>query len=137
MNAFPVVYTRGYSPLNDYRVFCLPTSLVKTEKNEFLRCMRGAINTEGARGTIEEPRWCVFRRKNLVLFGVGVLNSMLPGCKPYSYDFVSRRIRCFTGIFFDVSDIKEISDIPLELNYYAELFIKYIDPIPRLAQGLL
>lgn len=124
------IYTRTKEL--DYRAIAIPSEdfCSKEDRLAFRYEIQGVIDVETYVDELNEPRWFYSKRKNLVLFGIGVMNKELSDT--CNTDYVGTPIRGFFGIVFRIG---EIIELPYDKEFFRKVYKKYVEPIWNIEYG--
>ena len=124
------IYTRTKEL--DYRAIAIPSEdfCSKEDRLAFRNEIQGVIDVETYVDELNEPRWFYSKRKNLVLFGIGVMNKELSDT--CNTDYVGTPIRGFFGVVFKIG---EIIDLPYDKEFFRKVYKKYVEPIWNVEYG--
>lgn len=124
------IYTRTKEL--DYRAIAIPSEdfCSKEDRLAFRHEIQGVIDVETYVDELNEPRWFYSKRKNLVLFGIGVMNKELSDT--CNTDYVGTPIRGFFGVVFKIG---EIIDLPYDKEFFRKVYKKYVEPIWNVEYG--
>ena len=118
------IYTRTKEL--DYRAIAIPSEdfCSKEDRLAFRHEIQGVIDVETYVDELNEPRWFYSKRKNLALFGIGVMNKELSDTC-YT-DYVGTPIRGFFGVVFKIG---EAIELPYDKEFFRKVYKKYVEPI--------
>lgn len=124
------IYTRTKEL--DYRAIAIPSEdfCSKEDRLAFRHEIQGVIDVETYVDELNEPRWFYSKRKNIVLFGIGVMNKELSDT--CNTDYVGTPIRGFFGVVFKIG---EIIDLPYDKEFFRKVYKKYVEPIWNVEYG--
>ena len=124
------IYTRTKEL--DYRAIAIPSEdfCSKEDRLAFRHEIQGVIDVETYVDELNEPRWFYSKRKNLVLFGIGVMNKELSDTC-YT-DYVGTPIRGFFGVVFKIG---EAIELPYDKEFFRKVYKKYVEPIWDIEYG--
>jgi len=124
------IYTRTKEL--DYRAIAIPSEdfCSKEDRLAFRHEIQGVIDVETYVDELNEPRWFYSKRKNLVLFGIGVMNKELSDT--CNTDYVGTPIRGFFGVVFKIG---EIIELPYDKEFFSKVYKKYVEPIWNIEYG--
>lgn len=124
------IYTRTKEL--DYRAIAIPSEdfCSKEDRLAFRHEIQGVIDVETYVDELNEPRWFYSKRKNLALFGIGVMNKELSDTC-YT-DYVGTPIRGFFGVVFKIG---EAIELPYDKEFFRKVYKKYVEPIWDIEYG--
>ncbi len=120
-----IIYTRNRDV--DYRMVITPDeSLCPADTRKYFRkLIRGAIDVETYDDPLNEPRWLIARKDNVILYGVAIMLEIFgTDC---CTDFTGRNVRGFFGIVVDASD--DDVKLPFGIEFFRAVNNKYIEPL--------
>lgn len=120
-----IIYTRNRDV--DYRMVITPDeSLCPADTRKYFRkLIRGAIDVETYDDPLDEPRWLIARKDNVILYGVATMLEIFgTDC---CTDFTGRNVRGFFGIVLADSD-NDIK-LPFGIDFFQAVNKKYIEPL--------
>lgn len=100
----------------------------KEQRKEFLLEARGVmdIETYPDDDAINSPRWLYSKKGDVILFGIGAMNTMLSD--NYTSDITGRAIRGFFGIAIKAKEEERVS-LPYDIIFFRQLFKENIVPL--------
>lgn len=120
-------YIYGRTLNIDFREICSPEEGLPAQMASLVREL---INTDAiSNGDIDRPRYLFVRNSGQVLFGLG-FNHRQYLQKELQTDFSGRRgLRSFVGIVIEESEFDSLQSIPIDTDFYINLYLKYVSDV--------
>ncbi len=112
----------------DYRLIYAPPKSILPEpiRSDFINFAREIINVDNVlNGSIDELRWSVIKRENVVMVGVGCVNEQLGSTYK---DFAGRHVRGFFGVVINSFNNGVINAL-CDVMFYQNLYKSFVLPL--------
>lgn len=118
---YPFIYTR--TKYHDYRI--LTTKSLKNLPREIMILSRSIARAmiDVDNDYLKEPTWVLVKTDDYILWGISCLNCLL---SHKSNDKTNRPVRGFFGI---IAVTSSTHILPLDTDYFKQLYAKYVNPI--------
>jgi len=118
-------YIYGRTLNIDFREICSPE---KGLSQNTVKLVKEIINTDVvSNGDIKRHRYLFAREREQVLFGVGFSHQQYLKEELWTDLTKKRGLRSFVGIVIDKSDFDELDAIPINIDFFIDLYLKNIN----------
>lgn len=117
-------YIYGRTFYIDFREICSPD---KGLSQKSIRLVKELINTDViSNGDINRLRYLFVREREQILFGVGFCHREFLEKDLWTDLTKKRELRSFVGIVIEAEEFNKLDAIPIDSNFFINLYLKYI-----------
>lgn len=120
-------YIYGRTLKIDFREICSPKGGISTKSASLIEQL---LNTDViSNGEINRLRYLFVRERHQVLFGVGINHRQFLDTDHWTDLTGKRGLRSFVGIVVDNDEFDRLTAIPIDPDFFIDLYMKYIPQV--------